>query len=117
MTSGLAASMLAGTQSVRASQLQDICPYNCKYGLAIADDSPRDLRTPNGRTPGRLSKAMRQQEVNAAGPSNDTSSAQIRCANKASASQKSVDRPLKEVHIICHAAVSNPEGPADPLQQ
>ena len=71
--------------------------------IAVAIALPMIRRTvspiPIGRTPGHLSRAMRQQ-------------AQIRLAVEAKESHKSADAVLKEVRRRVHAAASKPEGPA-----
>ena len=41
----------------------------------------------------------------------------IQRANNANALHNLVGLPLNEVHILCHAAASNPDGPAEPPQR
>ena len=66
---------------------------------------------PTGLTPGYLSRAMCQQATK---PLGFTKLEQIHLAIEASASQRSVEVDLNDVHICFQAAESSPEGPAGP---
>ena len=66
-----------------------------------------------GLTPGHLSSVISLQDVSAARPEGSTYDVQIRLPRCASASQRSVEAPRKEVHRRLYPWASMPEGPAE----
>ena len=67
-----------------------------------------------GRTPGHLSRAIRQHATNVVNVDGSTYVVHILLVAAARASHSFAEANLNEVHMHLHAAESRPEGPAAP---